>query len=567
MPSFRFPSLFLMALLLCAAPVHALQKQTVMLPLRDGVKLATDLHMPTLKPGEKISAVLIRTPYGREGMAAPFLPFFQSKKIALVVQDQRGRHGSEGVSSVFLDDPADGYETVEWLAAQPWSNGKVATAGISAMGITQYIMHKNQPAASPHLVCQNVMAAPESLYHTIAYQGGAVRRGLFFGWVIGQGFPLHNMHLILSQPNYADIWEAMDISPDYEKVNIPVMHMAGWYDLYLPGNLNAFKGMQTQSGPGARGKQKLVIGPWTHGGFLGLRGTNMGILKYPANAKYDPFKIMAWFEECLEGKNKGFASAPAVRYYVMGDVTDPKAPGNQWRNAPDWPVPHTPTPYYLQASGALSLSASTDASAAKTITDDPAHPVPTLGSREHAEEREPVDLRPIESRADVLVFSTPVLEKPLEITGPVKAKVFIKTDVTDTDIAVRLTDVYPDGRSVLITDGIARASARKSDRWRTPVTPGEVTELTVDLWQTSLILNKGHRLRAVISGSNYPRFDLNHHNGKINNVAAGELEKIDRAKLEEYVYAPHPAPDAKVAHTTFLLGGPQASHLILPVPK
>ena len=560
--SFRIFGCMLLIVSIIAAVTRnaiAIEKKTVMVQMPDGVRLATDLYIPA--GGKKVPVVLIRTPYGREGIANMMLPLLKDNNIALAVQDTRGRFGSEGVSSTFIDDSHDGYETVEWLAAQPWCNGKVGTAGISALGITQYMMLKNTP---PHLTCQHVMAAPPSLY-PIAYQGGGVRRGLFYGWILGNKFPLHIMHLVLSQIDYSDIWRAIDLSVDYDKVNVPIMHMSGWYDLYLAGTLDAFVNIQGKGGTGARGKQRLVIGPWTHGGFLGLKGTKQGALNYPANSKYDIFKIVDWFQECLNGQDKGFMNGPVVRYYVMGDTDDPKAPGNEWRKADSWPIPATITPYYFHRDGSLSTLKPESADSAVAFVDDPANPVPTLGSRKHEYEREPVDLRPIEERSDVVIFTTPVLEKPIEVTGTIKAKIYFIADVVDTDFVVRLSDVYPDGRSMLLTDGVARASHRESYRYRVPLVPGELYSLDVELWPTSIVFNKGHRIRIIVSGTNFPRFDFNQHNGMFHDISPGELEKAIETGLEAYTYKPDLAPDAKPAHITLHLSSERPSQILLPV--
>lgn len=557
-------------LALAPSPAQAADKITEMVPMPDGIRLATDIYLP---PGlkKKMPAVLVRTPYNKDGVAKMMMPLFTGVRVAMVFQDVRGRYASEGVSSIFIDDVSDGYETVEWLAKQPWSNGKIATAGISAMGITQYVMHK-KPAE--HLVCQNVMAAPESLYDTIVYQGGGVRRGLFYGWILGQNFPTQIMDLVLSQVDYSDVWSMMDLSPNYDKVNVPITHMAGWYDLYLPGNLNAFTGIRAKGGPKARNSQKLVIGPWTHGGFLSLRGRNQGELTYPENSVYSPVKIMDWFESCFadnnytgEGKTPAWLAGPNVTYYVMGDPETPGAPGNEWRTADTWPVPSQPTEYFFHAGGLLSTEKPAAPGGSISFVDDPANPVPTLGSREHAEERHPVDLRPIESRSDVMTFSTPVLDAPVEVTGEIKAKIFFTTDVTDTDFNVRLVDVYPDGRSMLVTDGIARASHRESKYYRKYLAPGQTYQLDVTIWPTSLIFNKGHKIKVVISGTNFPRFDVNHHNGRFFNLSTGELDEAKKTGLEEYIYKPDLAADSKAANTTLHLGDKGASSITLPVVK
>ncbi|MFA6451115.1 MAG: CocE/NonD family hydrolase [bacterium] len=555
-------ALLLSAILVCAGynNAAAMDKKTEMVMMPDGVRLATDIYLP--KTDKKVPVVLIRTTYGRESMVNMLLPFFEGKNIAIAMQDTRGRYGSEGASSAFVDDPKDGYETVEWLAAQPWSNGKVGTAGISALGITQYLMDKNAP---PHLVCQDVMAAPPSLYHTIVYPGGAVRRALFFGWVIGQNYPMSVMQLILSQVDYSDMWRMMDLSVDYDKVNVPIMHMAGWYDLYLDGQLEAFSGIQENGAPGARGKQRLIVGPWTHAGFLGLAGTKQVTLDYPANSVYSMTKVIDWFQECLKGQDKGFMSGPAVRYYVMGDPEDPKAPGNVWRKADAWPVPAKITPFYFHKDGLLSDAKPAGAQDSLSYVDDPWHPVPTLGSDEHAKERHPVDLRPIESRSDVLVFSTPVLDKPVEVTGQITAKLFFTTDVVDTDFIVRISDVYPDGRSMLVTDGIIRASHRESVSRRVPLKPGEPYEVDIEVWPTSIIFNKGHKIRVSVSSTYFPRFDVNYHTGQYHNATPAELEKARATNITKYVYIPNPPADAKIANTTISLSASRPSQILLPL--
>jgi hypothetical protein len=551
---------------LFAAPRPAMaqfDEQTVMMPMPDGVKLATDLYLP--KTDKRVATILVRTTYGRKGFANMILPFISGKGVALVVQDTRGLHDSEGISSTFIDDALDGYETVEWVARQPWSNGKVGTAGVSALGITQYLMNKKPPE---HLTCQHVMAAPESLFHTIVYQGGAVRRALFYGWVMNQRFPPHVLQLILAQVDYNEMWQMMDLGQSYDKVRVPIMHMTGWYDLYTRGNIEAYMGIRKNGDPSIRDKQFLVIGPWTHGKFLGMFGTKIGELKYPDNMKYEITKVIDYFQECFYGKDRNIMDGPRVRYYVMGDVDDPDAPGNEWRSADDWPVPADATPFYLHTDGTLGANKPA-AKGAMTIVDDPFNPVPTLGSREHAEQREPVDLRPIESREDMLVFSTPPLDEPLEITGPITAKLYFTTDVVDTDFAVRVSDVYPDGRSMLVTDGIARAQHMESWDYRRLLEPGKPYEINVEVWPTSIILNKGHRLRVSVSGTNFPRFDVNSHTGQYHNYSWDEIKKaFDEGKLEEYVYTPNPAPDAKVAHTVIDMSADRPSHIVLPLaPK
>lgn len=539
--------------------------KTEMIPMRDGVRLATEILLPD-DSGKKRSAVLIRTPYGRDmiaKMAGPLLGI--GNNFVWVIQDTRGRFDSEGRSSSFVDDAFDGYETIEWLAAQPWSNGKIGTGGISAMGITQYVMHKTRP---PHLSCQHIMAASPNLYDDAAYQGGGVRRALMLGWMAGNKFPTYVLELMLSNVDYGGLWELTDLFPDVHKVNVPIMHMAGWYDMFLKGNLDAFMAIQENGDEGARGKQRLVIGPWTHGGFVGLAGLKQGELTYPGNSRYDIFtKVTKWFDECMNGRSHGFMKGPAVRYYVMGDPEDESAPGNEWREADAWPVPAEITPYYFHKDGTLSAENPVSADDSISFIDDPANPVRSIGGANLILPAGPYDQRPVEERDDVLVFSTPVLEEPIEVTGPIEAVIYFTTDVVDTDFAVRLTDVYPDGRSMLLTDGIARASHKDGTDHRIALVPGETYKIAVDLWATSIIFNKGHRIRVSVSGTNFPRFDVNMHNGRYFDLQPGEIDAAIESGLSDYVGKPDLADDAKAANVTIHLNAEKGSHILLPVVK
>lgn len=536
--------------------------ETVMVSMPDGVKLATDIYFPK-DVKMKMPVVLMRTPYGKGNWGPRVVSFLSGQKLIFVIQDTRGRFDSEGVSTSFLDDPGDGYETVEWIARQPWSNGKIGTAGISAMGITQYQMVKSAP---PSLDCMSVMAAAPSLYHTAAYQGGAMRRSLMFGWMSGNDFPLHVLQIMLSNVDYNELWYGLDSTRDYAKATFPAMHFGGWYDMFLQGNLDAFVGLEKNGGPGAKGKQLLVVGPWTHYGFLALAGPKQGELTYPQNSAYDIFKLSSWFQECLMDRDKGFLNGPKVRYYVMGDVDDQNAPGNEWRKADAWPIPSSPVPFYLEKDGLLTTALPAADNQFK-FNDDPANPTPTIGGANLQLPAGPMDQREIEKRDDVLVFTTPVLEEPLEVTGQIKATIYLTTDVADTDITVRLTDVYPDGRSMLVTDGIVRASHRESLTYRKPLVPGEKYALDVDLWATSLIFNKGHKIRVIVAGTNFPRFDVNRHDGSYHNLGPGELEKAKVEGIKKYINDPDAGDSPIIAHNVIHTGMEGPSHILLPIVK
>ena len=233
----------------------------------------------------------------------------------------------------------------------------------------------------------------------------------------------------------------------------------------------------------------------------------VGELKFPNSnrcpATYDAGR---WFDHYLNGEDNGVEKEPAVPYYVMGDTSTPGAPGNEWRHADDWPVPAKETPVLLLDATASSRRTSPPSEDAAHVefTFDPANPCPTIGGNNLTIDRGPMNQNRIESRGDVVLFTSEPLAEPLEVTGRVKAKVFVSSSAADTDLSVRLCDVYPDGKSYLIAEGMLRLRYRKSLEKPEPLTPGKIEEVTVDCWSTSMIFNKGHRIRATVTSSNYP---------------------------------------------------------------
>jgi len=480
------------------------QPRTEMVPMRDGVRLATDIHLPEGKG--PWPAILTRTPYGK-GPRAQELAGVVRQGVAVVIQDLRGRFDSEGESSVFLTDGwgalQDGYDTVEWVAAQPWSNGKVGMAGGSAMGITQYLA---AGAAPPHLMCCDVAVATSSLYHYAAYPGGAFGQALVGDWLRQSGFPDAVLQLVREHPSCDAVWRTANLAEVAPHVTVPMCHLGGWYDVFQQGTIDAFTLLQHQGGKGARGNQRLVVGPWGHG------GQPTGELHFPPNAAEhprDPARA-EWFAYWLLGRPSDVMTrTPAVQYYTMGACGEEGAPGNEWRSADDWPVPSTEIPYYLRASGELTRAAPAADGGSRRYLYDPADPVPTRGGCNLTIPAGPLDQREIEGRGDTLLFTSEPLAAPLEVTGRLTARLWVSSSAPDTDFTAKLTDVYPDGRSMLVCDGIRRARYRESYAKPRLMEPGKVYQVEVDLWSTSIVLNAGHRIRLAVSSSNAPRFEPN----------------------------------------------------------
>jgi len=507
-----------LALLAAAVPSRAAEapsrpdwtSKTVMVEMGDGAHLATDVVLPPAGDGPW-PVILGRTPYGRSQHGAPQMAAMLG--YAAVSQDMRGRFDSEGANLPFIGcgwvDYRDGAETVEWIRRQPWSDGKVGTLGGSAGGITQNLLAAAVPEG---LVCQYIVVAAANLYTDAAYPGGALRKEQIENWTRGNKFDAKAMEVWRAHPAFDEYWHRFDSTRRHDRMTCPAVHVGGWFDTFSQGTIDAFVGRQTRGAEGARGTQKLVMGPWTHGGMN--RG-RQGALTFPGAKPPPQYDMLLWFAHYLKGEDNAAAGAPPVAYYTMGDCDDPDAPGNAWRFAKAWPVPAEATPAYFHADGSLSRekpAGQGDASCVYTF--DPAKPCPTLGGRNLTIPAGPRDQRKVEERDDVLTFTSRPLDEPVEVTGRLRARVFVASDARDTDLSVRLSDVYPDGRSMLIADGILRLRYRESLSEPVLLEPGKVYEVEVDLWSTSLVFNKGHCVRVAVTSSNHPRFDLNPGTGE-----------------------------------------------------
>lgn len=490
-----------------AAAADPVRRQE-MAPMRDGTRLATDVYLPD-GAKDPLPAILLRTPYskdkGAEGIAAAAC----RAGYALVVQDMRGRFKSEGEDFlVFHNDGwsgpnRDGHDTIDWITRQPWSNGKVATWGGSALGIAQNMLAPDAPKA---LKAQYVSVAFSNMYAQAAYQGGAFRKELCEMWLDKNKFNPKNLEAVLARPRWEPFWEELDPEDQFHRAHAPAVFYGGWYDIFLQGTIDGFLALHTRGQGDARGNCRLIVGPWAHGQF--------DQLKYPPNSRApaaaDAFRFFGYW---LQGRDTGVKRDKPVHYYVMGDPEARGAPGNFWRSADEWPPPSKPTPYYFHLDGGLSTALPRE-DGKRTYRYDPKDPVPTIGGQNLNIPKGPMDQRPVESRADVLLFTTDALTEPVEATGRLRAKLYVESDCPDTDFTVKLTDVYPDGRSMLLTDGVLRARARESAEREVFMTPGTVYEITVDLWSTSIVFARGHKIRVAVSSSNNPRFDPNPNTGK-----------------------------------------------------
>jgi len=498
-------------------------KRTFLVPMRDGVRLATDVYLPA--DGKPAPVILMRTPYSKDiyrNVARNRVRL----GYAVVIQNTRGRFASEGENLPFEGDGwwghQDGYDTLDWISAQPWCNGKIEMRAGSAMGIVQYLAAATGTHRLSHL---EVSVATPDLY-TMAYANGLFRKALVEGWLQEEAFDPGALDIWLSHPVYDRYWQQRSAAQRYAWMDVPASHSGGWYDIFAQGTIGAFLGMQEQGGPRARGAQKLVMGP------------GIDHVSYPDLASKWPFPDR-------EEPGSASATSATVRYYVMGDVDDPNAPGNCWRTADTWPpVPTQATPLYLHADHSLGLDQDRRGDTL-SYTYDPHHPVPTIGGRQYNLQAGPREQGPIESRADVLVFTSEPLKHPIEVTGRVRVKLWASTDAPDTDFIARLCDVHPDGRSINICEGGTRVRLRESLSKEVPVEPNRAYLLDLDLWSTSIVFNAGHRIRLHVTSSSYPGYAANANSGT--------------------GYPRFVAP--RVAHNTIYTDPAHSSHLLLPVRK
>ncbi|WP_079249610.1 CocE/NonD family hydrolase [Streptomyces sp. IMTB 2501] len=534
--------------------------------MKDGTELSTSIWRP--ETDEPVPALLVRTPYDKEtgglGPSSPALSALLRGGYAVALQDCRGTFASAGVFVPHVHDAADGADTVAWLAAQEWCDGSVGMLGASYVGMVQWLAAASGApelkAIAPAVTSADLYRAP---WHS---PGGALSLDGALGWAtmmslnearraLAQGRdvaediaalaarladrsihneatpvidqPLLSAHLPwtvdvgIGHPDRDETWREISALDQVSSITTPALHIGGWYDLFIGQTLRSYGEMKTRAGTTeAREGQRLVIGPWSHNlsGFLGyFPDRDFGITAgMDAAALAEPH--IAFFDRWLKGRQEGLDGRLPVRLFVMGI--------DRWRDEPDWPLPGTDyTAYYLEgdgpansAAGAGRLTTTQPADAfVDTYLYDPRRPVPSFGGTmmNTGGYDGPADQRPVHDRDDVLVFTTDVLDEPVEVTGPVSARLFVSSSAVDTDFTAKLVDVHPDGRAIILCDGIQRMRYRDSLADPEPVIPGEVYEIGIDLIATSTVFLPGHRIMVEVSSSNFPRYDRNSNTGGV----------------------------------------------------
>lgn len=476
------------------------------IPMRDGKTLAADVYVPDACTG--CPTILIQTPYNkntfRNGLPLGFGQNLQSSPYSWVVVDWRGFYGSAAAATAQANRGEDGYDVLEWIKAQTWANGKVGTWGPSALGSIQYQTakekHPNHTCAVP------VVAHPQQSYDSYFYGGVLEKSRLQTLDLLGYGLS----PLILSNVYYNLIWQIAENSTWYpEDIQIPTLQIGGWYDHNIDKMVDWYAATRSSAEPTVRDKQWLLVGPWVHGGtglaFVG--SPNQGQLLYTDASFLNNQMALDFFNFYLLGAANGWENTPKITYYELGK--------NSWNtsNASSIEIAHTDA-LFLNPGQALSTQAGTGST---SFTCDPKNPSPTIGGQTLSLglQQGPYNQTSLESRSDVLTFSTPTLASEISISGRVRLQLFVQADQSDADIAVRLVDAYPDGRNMLINDGIRRMRFRNgyTQAAEAFMSPGQVYPVEVELPFVNYTWETGHALKVYISGNSSSRWDVNLQNG------------------------------------------------------
>ena len=533
--------------------------------MRDGVTTYADVFRPSAEG--RVPTLLQRTPYDKSAPAnrTGTLDAIRaaSHGFAVVVQDVRGRYTSEGDFYTFFNEINDGRDSIEWVASQSWSDGQVGMYGVSYVGATQWLAAKSGAPALKG-IAPGVTASD---YHEgWAWQGGAFELGFNLSWAVGaltaanwanisqrlrlhdedadtliaakddldrwfRYMPMKDMPRLkdglaryyydwLEHPEYDDYWKRVSIEESHADIAIPAYNFGGWYDIFLGGTIRNYTRMRELGATAAaRDGQRLTIGPWVHGGAPPSVSGEYNFGTRAAGAAIDLMgEMLRFYDYVLLGEDNGFENDKPVRLFVMGE--------NRWRREDEWPLARAETMSYYLHSGGRANSLNGDGALSRETPADqppdvylynPLNPVPTVGGGLCCDPAfmapGAYDQRWVEGRDDVLVYSTPPLADDVEVTGPVSVTLYASTNASDTDFTAKLVDVEPSGYARNLTDGIIRARYRNGGGPAAHIQPGRVYEYAIDLWATSNLFRKGHRIRLEISSSNFPRFDRNANTG------------------------------------------------------
>ena len=521
-------------------PQHDVKIQLdLLIPMRDGIQLYATLYRPT--QGDRFPVLLIRSPYSTQHPRyVDWSIRFAQHGYAVVMQDSRGRFESPGKWRPYIDETNDGYDTQQWLGQQDWCDGTIGTFGVSYPGFTQILP---APLHSPYTKALVPIANQEDNYGHMRYNGVLqLQNAMNFIWLgdrtnqhapsnlidwdeVYRRLPLVSaLDSIGDRPFYRDVirhtrfddfWKSYSMKGKYAQIETPAYFITGWYDNLVHEEFKCFAGWKNQARTEeCRRLSRLLVGPWDHKGIGSA--APFGDIDFGPQAAMDiPAEHLRWYDQRQRSIVTGIDDEPPVRLFVMGE--------NVWRFENEWPLARTRyTSFYLHSNGRANSAIGDGTLSCEQPGDespdsyayDPDNPVPTVGGQSmFSENTGPRDRRSVERRDDVLVYSTPPLEKAVEVTGAIRLTLYATSDAPDTDFTAALIDVHPRGAAIIVCDGVVRARFRDSYEEPTAIEPGRVYEYIITLWETSNLFKVGHRIRLEISSSNFPRFDRNLNTG------------------------------------------------------
>lgn len=522
-------------------------------PMRDGTRLSADVYMP--REGGSFPTMLLRTPYETTlEMHIEWAVWWSKRGYAVCIVDDRGRFESEGVFYAYHDDGRDGHDTIEWVGNQPWCNGKIGMSGRSYGGIVQWqaapFRSKYLTAIAPQVImgdyfrdCHRIGGAVQwalTIFAAVTFSTAVAFTQRGIKHILGNQRFFRHLPLVTADveaigreiPFFRDwcahttrdeYWQQINTELALDQIDVPAVQQGAWYDPYTAAEFRMFNGMRERGfSEQARKNQKIYVIPWTH--HL-PEGSKLGDLDFGPTGYVDlNAEDLRWFDYWLKGMDTGIMDEPPIKIFVMGE--------NVWRFEHEYPLARTKfTPYYLHSKGHANTfygdgtleEDSPGSEPGDRYSYDPANPVGTLGGNNSTWTfmkfsqdpvfPGPIDQRPLERRDDVLVYTGRVLDKEIEVTGPLEVVLYAATSAKDTDFTAKLVDVYPDGRAIHLAEGILRARHRKSLDRVEFVQQNEVEEYRIELAPTSNLFQVGHRIRVEISSSNFPRFDRNLNTG------------------------------------------------------
>jgi putative CocE/NonD family hydrolase len=551
--------------------------------MRDGTKLRANIFRPA--DNGEFPVALNRTPYGKD--LATSNPVLDAIRLAregfiVIIQDVRGRFDSEGEWYPLRHESADGYDSVEWAARLPGSNGSVGMFGASYTGFTQWAAAMQAP---PHLKALMPTMTWADMRDGASWRGGALELGTVAFWLLEvlafdviskryqdapmiqksqaigalveeinrlqtSGYeslplasfePLHKMGVaghffdLVKQPNVREAHAPYSAAAFHYTVGVPAFNVGGWYDIFAQGTIQNYIGLRRGGATQEARQSRLLMGPWSHSQYhhvIGELDFGFGSMMEFINVQTDLTGLtQRWFDYWLMGKDNGITREPPVQIFIMGD--------NVWRSENEFPLARTEyVKHYLHRDGILSQEWPGD-EPPDHYEYDPAHPTPTSGGAilmNGLYNPGVRDQRQIEARGDVLTYTSAPLAHPVEVTGPVTLKLWAASDARDTDFVGRLVDVHPDGFAQNLTDGIIRARYRNSDSPEL-LEPGKPYELHIDLWSTANVFKAGHRVRLDIASASFPRWDRNPNTG----APFGSDAELRSARQTVYHDAAHPS--------------------------